>query len=121
MFHATGKAVNASSKVLLARSRSRQENSRGFPTLLGLVFGDLFVFLLIHDAPAGGITTYPGPHRRFDSAHPSTVQATGNAVNSAVNGNRGSAENLSTFIEDQNATTILDDGLTGCSPILTTS
>jgi len=35
MFHVIGKTINALSKVLLARSRSRQEDAEGIPKLFG--------------------------------------------------------------------------------------
>src|SRR5689334_1924360 len=41
MFHTIENIVNAPSRVLLARSRSSQDNPEGIPTLFGLVFGDL--------------------------------------------------------------------------------
>ena len=45
MFHAIGKTVNAPSKVLLARSRSRQEDAEGFRSCSAW-FWAIYIFLL---------------------------------------------------------------------------
>ena len=49
MFHAIGKTVNAPSRVLLARSRSRQEDAEGFRQC-SAGFLD-YIFLLFVTAP----------------------------------------------------------------------
>ena len=59
MFHAIGKTVNAPSKVLLARSRSRQEDAEGIPKLFGWVFSDYIIVLFV-TAPARALPANMG-------------------------------------------------------------
>jgi hypothetical protein len=59
MFHAIGKTVNAPSKVLLARSRSRQEDAEGILKLFGEVFSDLH-HSAIRDGTGQGVTGLHG-------------------------------------------------------------
>ena len=51
MFHAIGKAVNAPSRVLLARSRSRQEDAEGFRQCSAWFWADYIFLLLVTAGP----------------------------------------------------------------------
>jgi len=63
LFQAIGKAVNAPSRVLLARSRSRQEDGEGFQQCSAWFWADyIFLLLVTGQGPNMGRRPFVGRH-----------------------------------------------------------